>query len=198
MRSLPAHSDPVSGVDFIRDGTLVASCASDGLVRIWDTATGQCLRTLIHEDNAPVVSVQFSPNGKYVLAWTLDSCVRLWDYIEGRCLKTYQGHQNLKYSIGGTFVTSGNEVFLVSGSEDGSILIWDTKTKNIMQRLEGHVGVTLWVDAHPRGGLIASGGLDRTVRIWENEEDAGMQEAFNYKKDERSASRGPVKMDEDE
>lgn len=32
MRSLPAHSDPVGGVDFVRDGTLVVSCATDGLV----------------------------------------------------------------------------------------------------------------------------------------------------------------------
>ena len=32
MRSLPAHSDPVGGVDFIRDGTLIASCAGDGLM----------------------------------------------------------------------------------------------------------------------------------------------------------------------
>lgn len=32
MRSLPAHSDPVSGVDFIRDGTLVCSCSTDGLM----------------------------------------------------------------------------------------------------------------------------------------------------------------------
>lgn len=32
MRSLPAHSDPVGGVDFIRDGTLIVSCAGDGLM----------------------------------------------------------------------------------------------------------------------------------------------------------------------
>lgn len=32
MRSLPAHSDPVGGVDFIKDGTLVCSCSTDGLV----------------------------------------------------------------------------------------------------------------------------------------------------------------------
>lgn len=31
MRSLPAHSDPVSGIDFARDGTLVVSCSTDGL-----------------------------------------------------------------------------------------------------------------------------------------------------------------------
>ncbi len=32
MRSLPAHSDPVGGVDFVRDGTLVVSCSTDGLM----------------------------------------------------------------------------------------------------------------------------------------------------------------------
>jgi COMPASS component SWD3 len=34
MRSLPAHSDPVGGVDFVRDGTLVVSCATDGLMYV--------------------------------------------------------------------------------------------------------------------------------------------------------------------
>lgn len=32
MRSLPAHSDPVSGIDFCCDGTLVVSCSTDGLM----------------------------------------------------------------------------------------------------------------------------------------------------------------------
>lgn len=32
MRALPAHSDPVSGIDFCVDGTLVASCSTDGLM----------------------------------------------------------------------------------------------------------------------------------------------------------------------
>jgi len=32
LKSLPAHSDPVGGVDFVHDGTLVVSCSSDGLM----------------------------------------------------------------------------------------------------------------------------------------------------------------------
>jgi COMPASS component SWD3 len=32
MRVLPAHSDPVRGVDFVHDGTLIVSCSSDGLM----------------------------------------------------------------------------------------------------------------------------------------------------------------------
>lgn len=32
MRSLPAHSDPIGGVEFVRDGTLIGSCSTDGLM----------------------------------------------------------------------------------------------------------------------------------------------------------------------
>ncbi|THW94391.1 WD40 repeat protein [Aureobasidium pullulans] len=175
MRSLPAHSDPVSGVDFVRDGTLVASCSSDGLIRIWDSNTGQCLKTLVHEDNAPVTSVRFSPNGKFVLAATLDSSVRLWKYVEGRCIKTYQGHKNQKYSINacfGTYVSEqedGEEwAFAMCGDEEGKAMIWDVNTKKVLQVLTGHQGVVLGVDSNPDSSLVATCGLDGSIRVWKN------------------------------
>lgn len=73
---------------------------------------------------------------------------------------------NDKYSLGGTFGVSNNEAFIASGSEDGDILFWDVKTKDVVQRLTGHEGVVCWVDYCPVTGKIASGGLDGTVRIW--------------------------------
>lgn len=60
---------------------------------------------------------------------------------------------------------------MVSGSEDGSIVLWDMNTKNIVQRLDGHEGPTIWVDAHPFDDLIVSGGMDGKVKIWANEDD---------------------------
>jgi COMPASS component SWD3 len=106
-----------------------------------------------------------------VLAWTLDGSIRLWDYVEGLCKKTYQGHENQKFSIGGAFGVCGQEAFVVSGSEDGSILFWDVKSKNILQKLDGHDGVALWVDTHPYLDMIVSCGLDAKVRIWVNDEE---------------------------
>jgi COMPASS component SWD3 len=174
IRSLPAHSDPVSGVDFLRDGTMVCSCAGDGLIRIWDTMTGQCLKTLVDEDRKAVASVRWTANGKFVLAWTLDGCVRLWDYREGRCVKTYQGHVNSHYSLTGTMGTYAlagrREAFVASGSEDGDILAWDVSTKEILWRARGHSKVVLFLDFQ-RGkdgkGMLVSAGLDRTIRLWE-------------------------------
>lgn len=78
--------------------------------RIWDTASGQCLKTLIDDDNPPVSFVKFSPNGKYILAATLDNTLKLWDYSRGKCLKTYTGHKNEKYCIFANFSVTGGKV----------------------------------------------------------------------------------------
>ncbi|KAK3060638.1 WD domain protein, partial [Teratosphaeriaceae sp. CCFEE 6253] len=116
----------------------------------------QCLKTLVHEDNASVTSVRFSPNGKYVLACTLDSCLRLWNYVDGRCIKTYQGHKNEKYSVNAAFGSYSAEAevdeeeqeqekwaFVICGSEDGRAVLWDVSSKEVLQELKGHEGVVL-------------------------------------------------------
>lgn len=90
-QEIPAHSDPVTAVDFNRDGTLIVTASYDGLCRIWDASTGACLKTLIDEAQPPVSFVKFSPNGKYVLSGTLDSKIKLWDYEKAKIVKSYSG-----------------------------------------------------------------------------------------------------------
>ena len=165
---------------------MIVSCSHDGLIRIWDTATGQCLKTLVEQDeNAPVTGVRFSPNGKYLLAGTKDSAFRLWDYMRGKCLKTYLGHRNEGFSIFSTFVVVGDrgeeeeegvgkgKGWVVGGSEDSDVFLWDVGTKEVVQTLVGHEDVVLGVSAHPKGGVIASCGLDGTVRVWIDKKRVG-------------------------
>eukprot|EP00955_Chlamydomonas_euryale_P103546 365502-Chlamydomonas_euryale.AAC.4 len=63
MREVPAHSDPVTAVDFSADGTLMVSSSLDGLLRLWDTQSGHCLKTVFDKDSPPVASARFCPNG---------------------------------------------------------------------------------------------------------------------------------------
>ncbi|GAB0136040.1 hypothetical protein EsDP_00004357 [Epichloe bromicola] len=199
MRSLPAHSDPVSGIDFCRDGTLVVSCSTDGLIRVWDTSTGQCLRTLVHEDNPAVTNVCFSPNGRFVLAFNLDNCIRLWDYVAGTVKKTYQGHRNEKFAIGGCFGVLKSEPFIASASEDGDIVLWDVKNKEILQRVPtGHRGVCFWVDVN--GETMASAGQDHCVRLYRHvRDDAAADESLDSEQQEVEAqlrSELPIRQED--
>ena len=129
--------------------------------RIWDADSGQCLKTLVDDDN-PMWYVQsskilamcdtllaglttysshvsFSPNSRYVLASTQDSTIRLWNYQTSRCVKTYTGHTNRTYSLVAAFSNTSGQ-YVVSGSEDAKIYIWDLQSRRIAQILEGHKG----------------------------------------------------------
>ncbi len=43
LQEIPAHSDPVTAVDYHRDGSLILSTSYDGLTRIWNTDDGALL-----------------------------------------------------------------------------------------------------------------------------------------------------------
>ena len=166
-RTIAAHSEAVSGVSFNRDGTMIASCSYDGLIRLWDTATGQCLTTLEHRDKAPVSFVTFSPSSIQLLSASLDSTVRLWDIPNTKIVKTYTGHRNTKFAIqagmtqphwhrssqsNATAPNPSSNLFIVCGSEDHKVYLWDLQSKNVVQTLSGHkdtvIGVA--VSCHPQ------------------------------------------------
>ena len=175
IQTLPAHSDPVTAVSFNRDGTLVASASHDGLIRLWDVATGECLKTLYAAGNPPVSAVKYTPSGKFLLAGTLDSTWRLWPVTQTslrRCSKTYTGHHvNTKYSIVADFTANGKSV--VTGSEDGNVVLYDLQTKKVQQVLEkAHDDAVLAVSAHDKLPLLCTGGMtnDRRVLFWGTKE----------------------------
>ena len=136
----------------------------------------------MHEDNPAVTNVCFSPNGRFVLAFSLDNSIRLWDYVSGSVKKTYQGHTNKGFSIGGCFGVlsdaddgigeeaadqdgGGRRAFIASASEDGDIVMWDVKSKQVIQRIEGaHKGVCFSVDVH--GRTMVSAGQDGLIKVF--------------------------------
>ena len=90
-QELPAHSDPITAIDFDAQGKLVASASYEGFCRIWDVETGACVQTIYGQETPPIGHVRFTPNGRFLLTVALDSTLRLWDHASGKCLRKYKG-----------------------------------------------------------------------------------------------------------
>lgn len=144
LKTMSAHSDCIVSIDVpFYDSSILATGSYDGLIRIFDTNNGNCLKTLTYDKDwandgqiRPIVKVHFSVNGKYLLVKSLDGVVKLWDYLQGRVVRTFHDEESqvqINNDITGLdFLYSGDnksEVYVANGTQDGRLEIIDVLTK---------------------------------------------------------------------
>ena len=85
------HTKEVWSVAFSPDGKTVATSDDNGQVKLWDSATGQELRTLYGHTNT-VWSVAWSRDGQKLATVSHDKTAKLWEAATGQELLTLRGH----------------------------------------------------------------------------------------------------------
>lgn len=86
-----AHSVRVNTVSFSPDGTIVATGAEDGLVKLWDVESGN-LKSTLGPEGKMILHTSFSPDGKFVAAGNSERSIKIWNVQSGREFKTLTGH----------------------------------------------------------------------------------------------------------
>ncbi|NJL48853.1 MAG: NACHT domain-containing protein [Leptolyngbyaceae cyanobacterium SM2_5_2] len=147
---------------FAASSRLLASGSEDGVVRLWDTYSGEVLLLLEGHSNA-VRSVAFSPQAPLLASASHDHSIYLWDLATRHCLAVLDDHRERVRSV--AFTPNGR--FLASSSDDYTIRLWEVATGHCTCVLAGHTNLVMSVAFSSDGQLLASASDDLTVRLWD-------------------------------
>lgn len=145
---LSGHTDTVTAVGFNFNGSLALTGAYDGLVKIWQVATGELVQTL--EGPEDVEWAHWHNKGNAVIAGSRDGTVWMWLTHNGQCVHVFAGHDGAVTC--GDFTRDGKSI--ITGGEDGTVRQWMPKSGQCR-----HVFAV--ADAHEADvTCLASGGVD--------------------------------------
>lgn len=156
-----SHKAAISEVTFSPDGKLLATGSWDKSVKIWDAALGKALLTLPPFPDE-VNNVTFSPDGRFLAASSKGKLARIWDVAGKKALLDLPVNSEVNWTA---FNRTGSEV--VTGDESGYVLLWELKAGVAPRTLGSHLRSVSTVAISPDGKLIASGGDDAMINLWD-------------------------------
>jgi cell division cycle protein 20 (cofactor of APC complex) len=129
-------------------------------VYLWNG--NNCESTALMTANQNICSVSWINSGTCLGLGMKDGSIELWDTNKCSQIRSMQGHSDRVCSL------SWNNYLLASGSRDCKILNHDVRVReNVQNRLLGHTQEVCALKWSPDGGLLASGGNDNLLCIWD-------------------------------
>ncbi len=160
-KTLKEHQTPVNSVSFSPDGTRIASASSDGNIKLW--ANNGILVSNLEGHGGAVNQVSFVPNGKILVSGSSDGSVRQWSTIS-ISPKVFQPDYKV-VGVGASFSPDGT--MIATPSEQNTFRLWSPQEGTRILTVRGHQDRVTSV-SFSADGTIASGSLDRTVRLWQS------------------------------
>ena len=169
-KSLNGHTEHVWSLAFSPDGKRLASGSSDKTTRLWNVETGSETATLPLDTPRTTMALAFSPCGK-IIAGGMSDEIRLWCAEQLITLRTIPQPNNnwkpyaLAFSPCGKYLASGD--WWQRGMVKTAIRLWEVATGENIHTFWGHTTDVQSLDFSPDGMLLASGGFDGTILLWD-------------------------------
>ena len=165
---LYSQRTPTSCVTFDSNRDLLIAGSASGTIAIYNTLDFS-QRTVLEGHSGRVTGLQALDEGAggFLVSSSLDSTLIVWDEHHERTILHTSGSSSTTAGAGVTIITtSSDKKLLASGSQDGSVRVWDLSHPSCNGSLNGHskrVDCCAFNTDHTR---LVSGSDDRTARVW--------------------------------
>lgn len=170
-RTLLNDEKGINSFAFSPDDELLAVGFRDGIVEVWDVASGERVKRFAgNPRNSAIVALSFHPDGQR-LAAVSDGKLFLWEMPSGKMRQTIAGVYGREPAFNPHFplykpllIFSPDGQLIATDSPDNRhVVLWDVATgkqyKILPERAES-------IAFSPDGKLVVTGASDGTVRVW--------------------------------
>ncbi|KAL5493415.1 hypothetical protein EMCRGX_G014595 [Ephydatia muelleri] len=163
IMQLFGHEGEIYSAKFSPAGSTLASGGFDRLIYLWKVY-GECENyAVLKGHSGPILELQYSADGTTLFSASVDKSSAMWDCEVGVRLKRFRGHTSF---VNTCCPMKRGEQLLVTGSDDGTVKLWDTRYKSAVQSFNNTFQVTA-VCFNETGDWILSSGVDNEIKVWD-------------------------------
>jgi len=156
-----AHSDSVLSLQFSADGKRLVTGSADKFVRLIDLETGKAVKSFEGHTHH-VLGVSIRADGKAIASAGADNAVRFWDVETGERRKPSPASEKEATAV--RYLGETDQVVITSGDAKVRV-VKDTVAEG--KALSGAADFVYCAAASKTGDVIAAGGQDGVVRVWD-------------------------------
>lgn len=159
---LSGHSGEVFACDFSSSGEFGASAGFDRAIYLWKVSGGLSNCSVLRGHSNGILQVRwFHGDNSKLFTASADKSVAWWDAVEGARIKKLVGHTSI---VNACAVTSVGSPLGVSGSDDGTVKLWDLRERKCVGTYE-HSYQILSVEATSIGDRVFAGSIDDSILV---------------------------------
>lgn len=162
---LLGHTNSINQAIWNSNGTKVLSSADDGSARIWtvlnngiEVGHGEIGRFV--SSSGETLTAQWNADETLVASGHNNGNVHIWSMTDENSMHQFTDH------TGPVKQLAWKNNLLLSGSDDGLAIIWDTTSGETINVFE-HIAPVIWVDWNTDGNQIVTTSDDGSARIWD-------------------------------
>ncbi len=160
LQSVKITQSYIFDIKIFQEEILVA--CGDGRLIILDSNSFS-VKKYIEASNKSARCIAIAPKrGEFAVGYS-DNSIKIFDLVSKQLKYNLDAHNGSVF----TLVYSPNEQFLLSGSRDAHLKVWDTSVNyQLHQSVVAHLFAINHIVFSPDGLYFATGSMDKAVKIW--------------------------------